>query len=218
MAPAGQQPMPQPAAARTSFRPVGVDLPRLCTPLFLLLTALPVFAGEAIRHVIDPATSTAGFSLKAFLHTVRGVSEEVEGEFLLIPSAGNGWRLEGEIRVHVAGLATGNRRRDRRMQDESLGLARTPFLRFRPQQATGGVDGAGEMTLRGELEIRGVTRAWEVPVRVQRQGDRIVVDATFTVPFLEFGVPDPSTAFLRVSKFVEAFVHLEAIAQPKSPR
>ncbi len=174
-------------------------------------------APEGVLFRVEETASLAGFTLGATLHTVTGLGGRLEGEFRVVPAGPAELSLDGEVRVTYGSLETGNNKRDRKMRQETLDVDEHPLLRFRPRGATGEypaeLDG-GEtvfgMILRGQVLIRGVQREVEIPVRIRFQADRLVLDGTFTVRFKDFGIPDPSVFLLRVKKFVEATVHLEA--------
>jgi polyisoprenoid-binding protein YceI len=167
---------------------------------------------------VDPETSWAGFRLKATLHTVHGQDGAVEGTFRLAVSEAGGWDLSGEIAVDASTLQTGNERRDRKMRDDILEVARFPSLLFRPRTASLHADDAPEgggrtLLLIGELEIRGITRPVELPVQARFEEGRLTLDGSFAVTFEDFEVPDPSVFLLRVQKQVLATVHLESVLE-----
>jgi hypothetical protein len=52
-----------------------------------------------------------------------------------------------------------------------------------------------------------------MPIRVQVFPDHWIADTHFTIPYVKWGIKNPSTFFLRVSESVEIDVHATG-AQP----
>jgi polyisoprenoid-binding protein YceI len=180
-------------------------------------TAAPP-APHAATYKIDEAASTAGFTLGATMHTVTGTGGKVTGELTLEASGPGHWKVGGEVRVEAGSIGTGNIKRDLKMHNSTLEVTRFPLFRFIPATAEGalpeglrGQAGPFPVTLTGKLEIRGVAREISLTAQVSTRGSRLVVDGTFPVSYLDWGVPDPSVFVLRVDKVVVATFHLEAI-------
>lgn len=160
----------------------------------------------ALVYRIDPAGAEAAFDLKATLHTVHGKTTKVSGEVVVDEAPDGVMTLSGRIEVGTASLDTGNSSRDETMHEKSLEVAKYPSIVLVPERfdpATG--------TLTGALTIRDVTRPVSIAAKLDRRGDRIGVTGTFTVPWLEFGIPDPSFAVVRVRKTAEASFKAEFV-------
>ena len=171
------------------------------TALFL---ALAVAAGEpapAAERVyrVNPAKAETAFDLKATLHTVHGRTNQVKGEVRVHDEADGTLAMSGRIEIAAATLDTGNSSRDKTMRAESLAVEQYPVITLAPERfdpKTG--------TLTGTLTIRGVTKPTTIAMTLDRQADRVTVTGTFDVPWLDFGVPDPSFAIVRVEKVAHA--------------
>jgi len=156
--------------------------------------------------------------MAATLHTVRGSTSAVSGEFTM-PAfpAPAGFEVRGKIIIAAKELDTGNKVRDRKMRSDSLDVERYPEIVFAPSRAVGtGVSLAPgttvKLTLQGELTIRGVTRPLAVSVTASVKEKAIVADGSAHLSFLDFGVPDPSSFFLHVNPNLQVLLHLEARA------
>jgi len=184
---------------------------------------LPLAASpEMARYEVDPASSSAGFTLQATGHTVEGTGGKVTGEFRRSKApSGGAFTMEGEIRIESASLVTGNARRDGKMRRESLSVEKYPLIRFRPRRAKVSAQtdpipdtspGAKtSLTLEGDLTIRETTRPVSIPVSVLVGERRVTVDGSLRLNFNDYGVPDPSFLFLRVRPDMTVRFHLEAI-------
>ncbi|HJQ97528.1 MAG TPA: YceI family protein [Candidatus Polarisedimenticolaceae bacterium] len=171
------------------------------TALFLALAlaaAEPVPTAERVYRV-NPAKADAGFDLKATMHTVHGHTNQVRGEVRVRDEAGGALAMSGTIEIVAATLETGNASRDKTMRGESLAVEQYPVITLAPERfdpKTG--------TLTGTLTIRGVTKPTTIALTLDRQADRVTATGTFDVPWLDFGVPDPSFAIVRVEKIAHA--------------
>jgi polyisoprenoid-binding protein YceI len=114
----------------------------------------------------------------------------------------------GEIRVSAAGAETGNKKRDRTMHGKVLESERYPLFVFRAEKLEGTIPdaGAADVEIRGVLSMRGAEHSFVLPARVEIEGDRVHATSTFVVPYVEWGLHDPSFLFLRVAKEVQILV------------
>ncbi len=171
-------------------------------------------AADERRVVFDPGSSKISFTLGATLHKVEGSAGLESGRIVFDPATG---RLEGEIVVDARSAETGNRKRDRDMHEKVLESAEHPRIVFRAEVLEGelAAAGASRVTVRGRLEIHGGEHPLEVPAEVAVDGDRLRLAATFAVPYVEWGMRDPSKFLLRVAKSVEVAVELEGALSPR---
>ena len=169
--------------------------------------AAPARAGEqALR--LDPDATTIAFSLGATLHSVEGTIRLVSGEIRFDPVTG---AASGEIVVDARSAGTGLDSRDREMHDEVLESAGHPRIVFRAgalrvvrRDAAGAV-----VELAGTLELHGETRPWKLPAKLVFDGDRVRIESNFRLPYVDWGLRDPSAFLLRVDRFVDVRVASE---------
>lgn len=178
-----------------SMRLSGIVL-AACVPLAAGVT--PAGAG-AIQ--LDPDNTQITFTLGATLHTVHGTARVRHGEIVYDPATG---AVSGEVVVDGGSLQTGNTRRDRTMHEDVLETAKYPDIRFTPQRAKGTFNPTGEsdLELSGTFDLHGSRHDIIVPVHVKAEGDRLSVTARLTIPYVAWGLKDPSFAVLRVEKQV----------------
>lgn len=154
---------------------------------------------------LDAESTTVTFRLGATLHTVRGTVALTEARFEFEPESGE---LRGVAVADATSADTGHRKRDRKMHDKVLESERYPRFRFVPERVEGAVTEGVESDIRisGTLELHGTSHEVVIPARVRVLGDRVEGRADFTVPYVEWGLHDPSTFVLRVKKQVEVTV------------
>ncbi len=163
---------------------------------------------------IDPARSAVRFALAATLHTVRGEGRVREGELRFDPAGGP---ASGTVVVDARSFVTGIGARDRDMHEQVLESARFPEIRFEAErlEVLRRADASAEVVLHGAFAIHGARHALAVPARLIRAGADLRAEASFTVPYVAWGLRDVSTFVLRVAPEVEVQLELVgALALP----
>jgi polyisoprenoid-binding protein YceI len=178
----------------------------ICGDLVTAETA-PTSSG-VLTFNIDPANSTVQFTLGALLHTVHGTFRIKSGAVRFDPNSG---KASGQISVDVRSGNTGEGTRDRQMHANVLESERFPDAVFSPDRINGRLasSGASDVEVHGMLRIHGRDHEMTIPVRVQMQNASLTARAKFTVPYVSWGMRDPSTFVLQVAKSVDVDVTLE---------
>jgi polyisoprenoid-binding protein YceI len=183
-----------------------VNRATLIWALALLPLSIPARAQSSeLRFQFSPANTIIKFTLGDIWHTVHGSFQLKRGD------------VEYEINETVRGAlvadatsgTSGNRSRDRRMHREILESAKYPEIIFRPDHVEGKVanSGASTVQIHGVFSVHGSDHEFTMPVRLQVFPDHWVADTHFTIPYVKWGIKNPSTFFLRVSESVEIEVH-----------
>jgi hypothetical protein len=89
---------------------------------------------------------------------------------------------------------------------------RYPAMFFHPTQIKGAFkpgEATRQLQAQGSFNIHGADHALEMPVKVETAGDTVTATTRFTVPYVAWGMKNPSKFLLRVSKQVE----IEVIAK-----
>jgi len=183
-------------------------LPRFACAALLSAVLLP--AQETVLQ-IDPARTQVGFTLADVLHTVHGTFALKRGTIRFDPRTG---QASGELVVDAASGASGSPARDRRMHQNILESAKYPEIVFRPDRVQGKVEpqGTSQVELHGFFSIHGVQHEIVMPVQVEAAGDQYTASAHFAVPYVRWGMKNPSTLFLRVSDKVD--IDIKTVARP----
>jgi len=175
--------------------------------------AQPASAADRLRFVLDPARTTIRFELPAFLHTVHGSFLLKRGTVELDAASGE---ASGEIVVDLAGGQTGNASRDRRMHGEVLETARYPEADLILRHVTGAVAPGGDSTIEmaAILRLHGAEHAVTLPLKVHAESGEASVTGRFEVPYVSWGLKDPSTTLLRVGKSVKVEIQARGRVEP----
>jgi polyisoprenoid-binding protein YceI len=182
-------------------------------PLVWCLTPASL-RGETVAFELDPQQTTVTFSLGAFLHTVHGSFKLKRGTIRFDTETG---QASGEIVVDLTSGATGNTSRDRKMHEEVLESQRYPEAVFSPERVEGhpSLQGESRAELHGRMEIHGAKQEVVIHIRAQGKDGRATATAAFDVPYVKWGMKDPSTALLGVKDTVA--VEVRTVARPSSP-
>jgi polyisoprenoid-binding protein YceI len=171
----------------------------------MLLLALPALAQEVVFQ-LDPVQSRVQFTLPATLHSVHGTFRMKSGTIRFNPASGE---TSGALVVDATSGESGNNRRDRRMHREILEDQKYPDIVFTPQRVIGKMpaQGGSSIELQGVMSLHGEQHPMTITVPVQVGQDQISADAQFVIPYVQWGLKNPSTFLLRVSDKVTIDVH-----------
>ncbi len=172
-------------------------------------TAAPHAAGAATRSGtlhLDPAATRITFVLPGSLHDTHGTFRLSRG---IIAVDGASGAAGGVIVIDAASGASGNGLRDDRMKKIVLEVERYPDIRFIPARIDGrlGADGAFHAILHGTLALHGGEHALALDVDGRLDGDELSADARCAIPYVAWGLADPSVLFLEVAKEVRLAIH-----------
>ncbi len=193
-----------------ALRILGHSEVRTAPPIVLLAAALfcspHLFAQESI-FTLDPSKSTIEFTLGASLHTVHGTFKVRRGEIHFDPAKGT---ATGAIVVDALSGESGNEGRDKKMQQEILESPKFSEIIFIPSRIQGTIapQGTSQVTVSGVMKLHGQDHDMTLTFAVQ-PGTPGQAQATtkFSVPYVKWGLKNPSTFLLRVTDSVDIDVH-----------
>src|ERR1700676_1346519 len=176
-------------------------------------TAAPVqstHAAPAATQIVlsvDPAKSTVHWTVESSLHTVHGTFHVKRGTLSVDPATG---KTSGEIVVDATSGESGNDGRDRRMHKEILESAQYSEVVFRPDHADGTIvaQGNSSLKLHGIFSLHGADHELSVPAQAMLKADEWRGTAAFEVPYIQWGLKNPSNFLLRVRPFVDVQLDL----------
>jgi polyisoprenoid-binding protein YceI len=173
--------------------------------LLALQLAAPTFAQQG-RLELNPGQTAVHFTLKTSLHTVHGTFQLKSGKVSFDPAAG---KLSGLLVVDATSGQSGNNGRDSKMHREILESQKYPEITFAPSEVQGPVDlqGDSQVQVKGLLRLHGDDHPMMIPVEVHISGSNLTLDANFSIPYLSWGLKNPSTFILRASDTVQLSIH-----------
>jgi polyisoprenoid-binding protein YceI len=188
------------------MKPMRCLLPLACAALLAAGDSIP--AQDTVL-AIDPAQTKVEFTLGDVLHTVHGTFQLKRGNIRFDTVTG---KASGELVVDAASGASGSDARDQRMHAKILESSRYTEIVFRPDSVEGKVlpEGASEVRLHGIFSMHGAEHELSIPLDVQAAGGRFTATGRFLVPYVKWGLKNPSTLILRVSDKVQIDIHTVA--------
>jgi len=154
---------------------------------------------------LDPEKTAVSFTLEATWHTVHGRFRLKSGVVRFDPATG---AASGTVVVDATSGETGNKRRDRNMHKDVLQSERYPEITFTPTRITGSFVARGQssVSVEGVLRLCGSDHSITLPFDVQTEAGDLHATTRFTVPYVAWGLKDPSTFLLHVTDKVEMSV------------
>jgi polyisoprenoid-binding protein YceI len=182
--------------------------------LAFLCCAAAAAQSQELRLQFDQSKATIAFTLGDILHTVHGSFQLKSGdvEYKIATKS-----VSGNLIVDATSGQSGNHSRDHKMHKEILQSDQYPLISFRPDRVEGNVAtlGTSNIQVHGMFSIHGADHELTMPVKVEVFPDLWTADSHFTVPYVKWGIKNPSTFVLRVSESVEIDVHASG-ANPSS--
>ena len=169
-------------------------------------------ATSEIVLTVDPAQSKVNWTVDSTLHMVHGTFALKRGSVHFDPESG---RAGGEIAVYATSGESGNDSRDVRMHKEILETAKYPDALFKPTQIEGKVapSGASDSNVHGVFSIHGGDHDLIAPVHTEITGNHWKGTTKFEVPYVKWGIKDPSKFLLKVKPVVNVELELSGEIQ-----
>lgn len=167
----------------------------------------------AITLAVDADSSQVHWTLGATAHTVHGTFKVSKGSFELDPDSGKAW---GEIVVAATSGESGNDGRDKKMHNEVLESSRYSDIVFRPDHVDGKVatNGASTVQVHGTFSLHGASHETTVRIDANVSAGHWTATSKFKIPYVQWGLKNPSTFILRVKQEVEVQLNLQGQVLP----
>ena len=177
----------------------------LCVALLALQFGIPALAQQTALE-LDPVRTVVHFTLKTSLHTVHGTFQLKSGKVSFDPQTR---KVSGLLVVDATSGESGNSGRDSKMHREILESQKYPDITFAPLEVEGGVppQGDSQVRVRGTFRIHGQDHEIVIPVAIHSAGAELTLDTDFSIPYLSWGLKNPSTFILRASDTVQFSIH-----------
>jgi polyisoprenoid-binding protein YceI len=162
--------------------------------------AAPATAHEVSLN-IEPAHCKVHYMVDSTLHTVHGTFALKSGSLRFDPQTG---KADGSIVVNAATGQSGNSSRDARMHKEILETWKFAEATFRLTQIDGQVSltATSDFNVKGIITLHGSDHELVVPVHSEFAGGQWKGTAKFEIPYIQWGIKDPSNFLLHVKPTV----------------
>lgn len=177
-----------------------------CLAVFAALLGAPAATAQDFALQVEPAQTKIQFSLGSSLHTVHGTFALKSSSLRFDPASG---KISGSIVVDATSGESGNNGRDSRMHREILESAKFPEIVFTPAQIMGTVAASGpsKVDVSGTFRLHGKDHDVTLPVEVTADGQNLQMAIHYVIPYVEWGLKNPSNFFLKASDKVEIEIH-----------
>jgi polyisoprenoid-binding protein YceI len=185
----------------------------------LVLVSVAVLASAAAASAqtyvfqLDPHQSQVTFTLGDVLHTVHGTFQAKSGTVRFDTSNGS---ASGLLVVDATSGDSGSKARDKKMHKEILESSKYPEIAFAPQHVRGQVlpEGKSQVIIDGIMTLHGQAHQTSITAPVEVHEGQAIADLTFVVPYVQWGLKNPSTFILRVNDKVDINVHAVGHLEP----
>ena len=172
-------------------------------------------ATQEIVLALDQSQSKVHYAVDSTLHTVHGTFNFKSGVVRIDPATG---KAGGEIIVYATSGDSENSSRDEKMHKVVLESQKYSEIVFKPTLVDGklAVSGPSDVKLHGIFSLHGSDHELVVPVHAEISGDHWQGSTKFQVPYIQWGLKDPSNFLLKVKPNVD--IDLELAGSLKNSR
>jgi polyisoprenoid-binding protein YceI len=185
----------------------------------LLISVFALGAGTLLAQEmtveLDPARTRIEFTVTATLHTVHGTFALKSGTVHFDSSTGS---ARGLAVVDATSGDSGNTGRDHKMHQEVLESQRYSEITFTPTRMSGRVDpqGTSSVQVDGIFKLHGADHPITLTLPVQAQGQNLSVRTHIVIPYVAWGLKNPSTFILHVGEKVDIDINAVGRLLPKT--
>lgn len=164
-------------------------------------------AAQQQTFTINPASSSVAFALSGTGHEVHGTFHVSSGAIQFDRTAA---KISGSIVVSAASGDSGDKGRDKKMHSDVLEVEHYADVTFQPKSYTGTLAASGDSTIQvaGVFTLHGSAHDITVPMQVHIDGNNVAAKGSFVVPYVQWGLKDPSIFILKVAKEVHIDLNL----------
>ena len=172
---------------------------------FALLALAVILAPAALAQhqtfAVNPDTSEVKMALKTTHELVNGTFHLQSGSVAFDRSTP---KMSGSVVVLAASGKTGNGSRDKKMYKDILRVEQYATVSFEPKSYAGVIAPSGDSTIQvtGLFTLLGTPHDLTIPVLVHLDSTTATAKAHFSVPYIQWGLKDPSFLFWKADKDV----------------
>ncbi len=157
--------------------------------------------GQHQTFTVTPEASDVAFTLGASDHTVNGTFHVQSGSVTFDRGAST---ISGAVVVAAGSGNSGNQGRDKKMNHDVLDVERFADVSFVPKSYQGAVAASGDSNIQvtGVFTLHGAPHDLTVPMQIHIDGTNLTAITHFTVPYVQWGLKDPSFFVFKVAKEV----------------
>ena len=162
---------------------------------FAALALAVIFAPAALAQrqtfALNPDASEVKMTLKTTHELVNGTFHVQSGSIEFDSSTP---KMSGSVVVLAGSGKTGNDSRDKKMNKDILKVEQHATVSFEPKTYTGAIALSGDSTIQvtGIFTLLGTPHEITIPMLVHLDGSNATAKAHFVVPYVQWGLKNPS--------------------------
>jgi len=157
----------------------------------LVVILTPAALSQHQTFVVNPDASEVKMTLKTTHEIVNGTFHVQSGSIVF--DRGNP-KMSGSVAVLAGSGKTGNSSRDKKMNKDILEVEQHTTVSFEPTSYAGVIAPSGDSTIQviGIFTLLGTPHEITVPMLVHLDGASATAKTHFVVPYVQWGVKNPS--------------------------
>jgi polyisoprenoid-binding protein YceI len=189
---------------------------KMYAPALFLAIPLAIAPAALAQHqvfVVNSDTSQVAFALAGTGHHVQGTFHVQSGTIDFNPGA---QKVSGSVVVAAGSGNSGEPSRDKKMNSDVLDTAHFTEVTFVLSSYSGTIAPSGDSTIQvsGIFTLHGTPHDLTVPMQIHIDGASLTTKGHFTVPYVKWGLKDPSIFVLKVAKEVDIDLTLNGHLTP----
>jgi len=162
--------------------------------LALAVILAPAALAQHQTFAVNPDASEVKMTLKTTHEVVNGAFHIQSGSVEFDPSTP---KMAGSVVVLAGSGKTGNGSRDKKMNKEILQVEQHATVSFEPKSYAGVIASSGDSTIQvtGTFTLLGTPHEITIPMLIHLEGATATAKAQFAVPYIQWGLKDPSFLF-----------------------
>jgi polyisoprenoid-binding protein YceI len=178
---------------------------------FLVIALALLFAPAALAQhqtfAVNPDASEVKMTLKTTHEVVNGTFHIQSGS---IEFDRSNPKMSGSVTVLAGSGKTGNDSRDKKMNKDILKVDQYTTVSFAPKTYTGTIAPSGDSTIQvnGVFTLLGNPHDLTIPIRIHMDGSKATAKAQFVVPYVQWGLKNPSFLILKAENDVALDLNL----------
>ena len=169
--------------------------------LALAVILAPAALAQHQTFAVNPDASEVKMTLKTTHELVNGAFHIQSGSVGFDRRAAT---MSGSVVVLAGSGKTGNVSRDKRMNKKILQVEQHATVSFEPKSYAGAIAPSGDSTIQvtGIFTLLGTPHEITIPILVHLEGTTATAKAHFAVPYIQWGLKDPSFWIWKADKDV----------------
>jgi hypothetical protein len=154
----------------------------------------PAALSQHQTFVVNPDASEVKMTLKTTHEIVNGTFQIQSGSIEFDRSTP---KMSGLVVVLAGSGKTGNDSRDKKMNKDILKVDQYTTVSFAPKTYTGTIAPSGDSTIQvsGVFTLLGNPHDLTIPMQIHMDGSKATARAQFVVPYVQWGLKNPSFMF-----------------------